>query len=246
MRKLITLALVLMLALPAAATAEILAPGWQDAPVDELLAAGQAINERVAQLRAAQSTSAEGLLFQGSGTSILNDVAIPADPSRVILTSLKGKAKATLSGGAYDIVYEIKDGQTQEFMEKGGTYTLLVEADGDWSFEVQPIRQGGSLPLEGSGAYVSDFFPLTAPLIVSIKADLGEMTDLLSLTTLRLHHQYEVSEALWQDRVLITNLISSASPDMSGDIILSPVKGRDLYVISVDCAPGVSWSIIPK
>ena len=109
---------------------------------------------------------------------------------------------------------------------------------------VEPIVDGGALPMEGSGPFVSDFFELPAPMIVTVASDAREMDDLLSNLIVSLCHQYENIES-WRQESL-TNELLSGGDTFSADVILQPVDGRTQYCLSVKCEPGVSWSITPK
>lgn len=99
MKKLLALILVLVLCLPAMALADVLADGWRDASMEELLDAQQNISNRISELRAAAAADVERVELSGTGTAILSDVVIPFAPSRVKLTS-EGSCTAKLTGGA--------------------------------------------------------------------------------------------------------------------------------------------------
>ena len=133
--------------------------------MEELLDAQQNISNRISELRAAAAADVERVELSGTGTAILSDVVIPFAPSRVKLTS-EGSCTAKLTGGAYDYVFD-GDSYEEKFFDQSGTFNLLVETTGSWSFVVEPIMDGGTLPLSGTGPFVSDFVELPAPMIVT-------------------------------------------------------------------------------
>lgn len=117
--------------------------------MEELLDAQQNISNRISELRAAAAADVERVELSGTGTAILSDVVIPFAPSRVKLTS-EGSCTAKLTGGAYDYVFD-GDSYEEKFFDQSGTFNLLVETTGAWSFVVEPIMDGGTLPLSGTG-----------------------------------------------------------------------------------------------
>lgn len=131
--------------------------------------------------------------MSGTGTAILSDVVIPFAPSRVKLTS-EGSCTAKLTGGAYDYVFD-GDSYEEKFFDQSGTFNLLVETAGAWSFVVEPIMDGGTLPLSGTGPFVSDFVELPAPMIVTVEGNKGSMNALLTNFIVKLNHQYKNLDA---------------------------------------------------
>lgn len=243
MKKLLALILVLVLCLPAMALADVLADDWQDASMEELLDAQQNISNRISELRAAAAADVERVELSGTGTAILSDVVIPFAPSRVKLTS-EGSCTAKLTGGAYDYVFD-GDSYEEKFFDQSGTFNLLVETTGAWSFVVEPVMDGGTLPLSGTGPFVSDFVELPAPMIVTVEGNKGSMNALLTNFIVKLNHQYKNLDA-WQGDSLTNEMFTGTTAPFSADVILQPVDGRTQYCISVVCEPGVEWSITPK
>lgn len=242
MKKLLALCLALLIFIPAAASAEVLADGWQDADLEALQQAQQDIANRISELRVVSTPTADLVELSGSGTSILTDVAINFSPARVII-ECEGEISVAFTGGDYDYTFSASSYE-QEFFDQTGTFDLLIESAGAWSVTVEPIADGGTLPMEGSGPFVSDFFELSAPMIVTISSDAGEMDAMLSNLIVTLCHQYENIES-WQEESLTNELLSDGDT-FSADVILQPVDGRMQYCLSVKCEPGVAWSITPK
>ena len=242
MKKLLALCLALLCLVSAAASAEVLADGWQDAGLEALQQAQQDIANRISELRAASAPAADRVELSGSGTSILTDVAIDFSPARVII-ECEGETSVAFTGGDYDYTFSASSYE-QEFFDQTGAFDLLIESTGPWAVTVEPIADGGALPMEGSGPFVSNFFELPAPMIVTVASDAGEMDALLSNLIVSLCHQYENIES-WRQESL-TNELLSGGDTFSADVILQPVDGRTQYCLSVECEPGVSWSITPK
>lgn len=243
MKKLLALILALTLCLPASVLADVLADGWQDASMEELLDAQQNISNRISELRAVAAADADRVELSGTGTAILSNVVISFAPSRVKLTS-DGDCTAKLTGGTHDYSFS-GESYEEKFFDQSGTFNLLVETAGAWSFVVEPIMDGGTLPLSGSGPFVSDFVELSEPMIVTVAGDKGSMDAWLSNFIVKLHHQYKNIDA-WQGDSLTNEMFTSSSEPSSADVILQPVAGRTQYCFSILCEPGVEWSITPK
>ena len=62
--------------------------------------------------------------------------------------------------------------------------------------------------MEGVGPFVSDFFELPAPMIVTISSDVEGMDALLTNLIVALCHQYENIES-WQQESLTNELLSA-------------------------------------
>lgn len=242
MKKLLALCLALLSLVSAAASAEVLADGWQDAGLEALQQAQQDIANRISELRAASAPAADRVELSGSGTSILTDVAIDFSPARVII-ECEGETSVAFTGGDYDYTFSASSYE-QAFFDQTGAFDLLIESTGPWAVTVEPIADGGALPMEGAGPFVSDFFELPAPMIVTISSDVEGMDALLTNLIVALCHQYENIES-WQQESL-TNELLSGGDTFSADVILQPVDGRTQYCLSVKCEPGVAWSITPK
>ena len=131
-------------------------------------------------------------------------------------------------------------------------YPMFPQAEG-WltllGFTVLPmhtmIMDGGTLPLSGTGPFVSDFVELPTPMIVTVEGNKGSMNALLTNFIVKLNHQYKNLDA-WQGDSLTNEMFTGTTAPFSADVILQPVDGRTQYCISVICEPGVEWSITPK
>lgn len=246
MKKLVCIALVLLFCLPSSAMADVLTDGWESATLEELQAAQHEISARIVELQAAVSDEAstlEKVELSGNGTSILTDVVIPFSPSRVILTS-DDNCSAKLTGGIYDQTFESNDYE-EAFFDQQGTFSLLVETAGAWTFTVEPIAYGDSLPMEGVGPFVSDFIELNAPMIVTITCDASKMDAMLTNMIVKKHYDSKYSD-IWGADSLTNELLTASDAPFSADLILQPEVDQTQYCISVICEPGVEWSITPK
>ena len=243
MKKLIVITLSAVLLFPVFALATTLSVDISTATLDELQQAVLTIANRISELRAVAAPSSERLELSGIGTTILSNVTIPFSPSRIIIET-DGDFSATLTGGPYDHNFST-DLYNAVFFDEQGTYTLLVEAKGAWTFTVVPIMPGASLPLSGTGSYVSDYFELPVPMIVAVKCAPGSMTEYLTHFNVILHCQYENSNS-WRNDYLSAEMVTPSSGLFQEDVIINPISGRMQYCISVSCNPGVEWSINPK
>lgn len=238
-----TLALLLVLLLVSVpALADVLAPDWQAASIEDLTAAQELLANELSARRAAAQPSADAFTSSGTGTAILSGVQVPYDPARVTFSA---DSKATLTLPAkYNHVYQLyKAGTKIDFLSDPATYDAQVTAAGSWSVTIEPIRAGQTFPFTGSGAAVSDFFDLQAPTIATVSWDASGVSRLLSNLSIIMYHQYK-NISRWQPEVLMNEL----NVDKTGslDVILSPTQGRTEYCLVIDAADGLQWSIAYK
>lgn len=243
MKKLLSCILALLLILPAAASADVLAPDWQTAALDDLLAAQTLLANEISARRAADAPLADKIELAGTGTSILSDIQVSSSPVRVIFSS-DTEAKLTLSGGVYDHVYRNdKAGCTIQLLDDVATYSAMVEGAGGWSLVIEPIMPGEKLPYSGQGEAVSDFFDVSAPMIVVVSWDASESQSWAESLYVRLNHQYSNISSWDSDRLVGEFPIEKTG---SMEVILKPTKGRSEYCFSVETGADVKWSIAPK
>lgn len=261
MRKLITLALVLMLALPAAAAAEILAPGWQDAPVDQLQAAQQAITSRIAELKTAEiaildqaiasnealNHESESVHFEGKGFSMIPINSYPYFPNKSVLSIEKpGKVKLEITGDNINRSTEFiatKDNKVFTFSYDSSSgenknLTLLVSTDSGWSLDVYPLTYDGDIEFSGSGGSVSNMFKLSAPVLVTIDYNTTAKHDNFGITLV------SVTDSGCLYEPVIIEALSKSNKMGSKQAFIKPLYADTcFYVIKAD--PLTSWSISP-
>lgn len=243
MKKLLALCLCLTLCLPAAALADVLADGWQEATLEELQAAQQSVADRISELRAAETPAGDAVELSGNGVAILSDVAVEQAPARVTVT---GTVKATFTGGSYDHSFNVwKNESTCEVLTEPATYEVLVEGEGDWSIRVEPLKDGGTLELEGTGPYVSDFFELPGSTIVHCVMDASNSDEWSASLYIKLGHQFGNISA-WDTDSVVGDSLFSAPLKLEGDGIIKPVKGRTQYYWLIDVPVGAQWAISLK
>lgn len=242
MKKILALLLALLL-LPAAALADVLAPGWEGATLDELLAAQAAIADQISKLRAAASDAAEALTFTGEGTSILSAVNVEHIPARV---TINGTVKVTMTGGQYDHVFNVwQDEMSCEVLTDAAEYDLLVEGTGAWVVTIEPLKDGGTLELSGTGPYVSDFFQLPSATIVTCSMDASMLNAWSASLYIKMGHQYSNINSWAEDSVAGDSLFS-APLKLTEEAIVKPTKNRDQYYWIIDVPVGAAWSITQK
>ena len=243
MKKLLCYILLLLLILPAMACADVLAPDWQAAALDDLLAAQTLLANEISARRAADQPAAEKIELSGTGTSILSGIQVAVSPVRVIFSS-DSDAKLTLSGGVYDHVFRNdSSGTTIDFLDDIAEYSAMIESSGNWSIAIEPIAPGESLPYSGQGESVSDFFDLQAPVIVVVSWDATGSQSWAESLYIRLHHQYS-NISSWDRDTLVSEFPLEKTGSM--EVILKPTKGRTEYCFSVETGSDVKWSIAPK
>ena len=191
----------------------------------------------------APTPDASGVLtFSGSGTSIVEGVAVTQVPARVTVT---GTVQLTLSG-KYDFTYNTTpDASDCGTLTNADTYEALVEGTGDWSVTIEPLKDGGAITCEGEGSYVSDFFPLDKSTIVTITFDTSTLADLVmanGIINLNSTGKYGLPDA---DN-LTNELFTASTAFTPKDCIIKPQDGATGFYWSVKTSPGVKWSITAK
>jgi len=194
-------------------------------------------------LASAPTPDASGVLtFSGSGTSIVDGLAITQVPARVTVT---GTVKLTLSG-KYD--YDFNADAAAEScgaLTAADTYQALVEGTGDWSVTIEPLKDGGSITCDGVGAFVSDFFPLEKATIVTITFDPSSLPELaMANGMIDLAYTGSYNNPLSDN---LTNELFTASTEFAPtDLFVKPEDGATGFYWVVNTAPGVKWSITAK
>ncbi|MDD3212186.1 MAG: hypothetical protein PHY64_00835 [Eubacteriales bacterium] len=242
MKKLLSVLLALSL-LCSFAVAETLTIDLDTATIDELTAAQSAINDRISALRAAEAPAGEAITLSGTGTTIQSGVEVTQVPARVSVT---GPVEVTFTGGKYDYKFNnYEDDFSCEELTEAATYDLLIEGDADWSITIEPLREGGTMELSGTGPYVSDFFPLTGATIVHVTMDASMLGSWSASLYLELGHQYSNISSWRSDSVLGDSLFSDPLK-LEGDAIIKPTDGRDQYYWIIDVPVDAQWSITAK
>lgn len=194
-------------------------------------------------LATAPTPDASGVLtFSGSGTSIVEGVAVTQVPARVTVT---GTVKLTLSG-KYDYDFNADAAAAScGALTAADTYQALMEGKGDWTVTIEPIKEGGALTCEGDGAFVSDFFPLDKATVVTVTFDPSALPKLaMANAIIRLNYTGSFNNPLSDG--LTNEIFTATSKYDPTDLIVKPQDGATGFYWSVKTAPGVKWSITAK
>ena len=196
-----------------------------------------------AALATAPTPDASGVLtFSGSGTSIVEGLAITQVPARVTVT---GTVKLTLSG-KYDFSYNLTpDAQACGNLTYADTYEALVEGTGDWTVSIEPIKDGGSISCSGTGSYVSDFFPLDKSTIVTVTFDPSTLPELAMANGI-INLSYKGSYDIPGADSLTNELFTATTAFTPKDCIIKPQDGASGFYWVVNTSPEVKWSITAK
>ena len=242
MKKLLSLVFAFMLCIPVA-FADVLSDNWQDAPMEELQEAQKLIGDRISELRAASTSAGEAMEYHGSGTSIISGVKVTQIPCRV---TVEGAVKATFSGGKYDHTFNAwQYAGSCEDLTEAATYDLLVEGEGDWKITIEPLKDGGTIELSGTGPYVSDFFDLSSAMIVHVKMDASNTDEWSASLYTKMGHQYSNIEA-WGNETVVGDSLFSSPLTLEGDGIVKPTGSRTQYYWIIDVPLDAEWSISLK
>ena len=239
MKKLVSIMLMIALVVPCAASAEVLADGWQNAGLDALIDAQEQIAKHIEDIRAENAVSADPLVLTGSGTTIVQEPLLIFDiPARIVVS---GNVELTLFGEQFDHEFNSdKRNYSCERFTYPGEYTALVEGEGEWEITIEPIKEGGTLEISGTGPYVSDFFDFDAPTIMHVVIDNASY----SRMGIRMGHYLENIKDWGSDAVIKYDLYGNDGVDE--DVIIKPTKGESMYYWIVDVPEGVEWSITAK
>ena len=242
MKKLLAVILAFSL-LGSVAFAETITVDLDTATIEELTAAQSAIGDRISELRAAEAPEGETISLSGTGTAIQSGVTVTQVPARVTVT---GPVEVTFTGGDYDLSFNLwQNDFSCEQLTDAGTYDLLIEGEGDWTIQIEPLKDGGTLECSGIGPYVTDFFPLSSATIVHCTMDASGVDAWSASLYTYLGYQYEGFDS-WTYDTVVGDYASSDSFTVEGDGIIKPVKGRDRYFWIIDVPEDASWSISLK
>ena len=180
--------------------------------------------------------------LSGSGTDILSAVAVPEVPARVTVT---GTVSVTLTGGEYDHNFnDSKAASACAPLTEAGTFDALVEGEGPWTLAVEALAQGETIAFEGTGPFVSDFFPLDKPHIVTFTCSMPKR-DGFGLSNVMLDLNYKSEWGSYSSDGL-TNELLTGGQSYTADLILKPESGASNYFWSLNVDPSVAWSIVLK
>lgn len=168
MKKAFCIMLMIVLAVPCFASADVLADGWEDEGVDELKAARKLIDQRIAELSMSGVERPEGYVISGNGTEI-RDMSMTLHPlSRFVFTCKDADAEYTIT----------VNGEEKRWISKAGYFNteteisrILIQSKEPWTIDVSPIGFIDTPFISGNGNNVSDRFVIDSPSIVTVTFD---------------------------------------------------------------------------
>jgi len=165
MKRAIAFALLLGLMFPIASNAVVLADGWDQVSLDELLPAHQKLTAQIEKLLIDHNRQFETITLQGDDKETFKNVVIPQAPARVTFVVHRGSAKATFTGLNYTKTIEAgSDAPSVHVLVQSGTFDVEI-AHGfghkvEWEFTIEPLKNVGFVKHQRSGPYVTDIFTL--------------------------------------------------------------------------------------
>ena len=241
MFKRIIVFLLSMLLIVPVASADTIAIDLETATADELQAARDAINKRLAEILASDLTAAnEALLLKGNGTQLLEGIKLNYSPARLFVKST-AEVKVTLCSDDRNYSYDGSNNSSYQFayvIENQQSFSsIIVETQGEWTLELSPIGFTDQLSASGSGSFITDCFSVTPPSVVSIEFDAGWYGGYSSIYLNKIYDDYISSETwMWQDIV----------SDESFDYIIKPEQNVKSYFIQIHCPHDTQWEITIK
>lgn len=224
----------------------ILAEGWQQASMDDLIAARAELDRQIAQL--SEVATADGMLsFSGTGVTILDGFALPAGIwYRKVTYSdrsyrLSPKLTESVNNKTNPIYFQRPEVKVFQCTEETAFDYLSVEIDCDWTIDYIPLDAPSSIECSGESCMVRSFV-CNRPTKITLTASRHNMDrgfyglDLFSVDKRgRLKHiAYTGSGNLEEGETAVVEAIVNPSDDI------------DLFIWQMVCDAGVSWSISCK
>ncbi len=211
------------------------------ATVEELQAARDAIDARLAEIRASV-LPAVGVkfAFTGKGTQLLEGVDLCYSPARLFAKSSE-EIKVTLCSDDSNRTY---DGHSSDYQfayvieEQQSISAIIVETHGEWTLELSPIESTEQIAANGSGSCITGYFHASPPQIVSITFNDGWYGGYTDIYLYKIHANNSVSydEWMWQDIVF----------DDTFDYVIKPESNVKAYFIRICCPHDTQWEIKTK
>ena len=231
-----------ILIITSAAFADTITIDLDTATADELQAARDAINERIADILASDLSSvSEKFTLKGKGTKILEGVDLLYTPARLFVKST-AEIKVTLCSDGKNRTYDGSNSSGLQFAhlidKEQSISSIIVETQGEWSLEFSPIELTQKMITSGSGSCITDYFLVSPPQIVSISFNDGWYAGYTYIYLYKIHANNSVSceEWMWQDFVT----------DETFDYIIKPESNVKAYFIMISCPHDTRWSITTK
>lgn len=230
----------LMLFVPCA-FADTVTVDLDTATVDELKAARDTIDVRLAEIRIANAPDVDNsFIVSGNGTQILDGFDIVADFSRFSATcddDIKVTYYYNNTSRSFDHASRMCFAWCID--EPISITSVMVESTGNWSVDFSPISTMDSPYTTGVGSYVTDRFSVTPPCIVRITLEAGDYYDYTNVTLWKIHSDGRTStENMVYNEIIID--------EESFDVIIKPEKDIVSYFWMINCPVDTNWSITAK
>lgn len=238
MKKLLCLVLVGLLSISPLAFADTITIDLDAASIEELETAKDAIDARIAELKAVTVAPAEMYITRGNGTQILNDFKEPSTVSRFVVTA---DSKFIVTYNKMNIQLTVKSigCNYADFIDRSDGFSqVMIETQGEWVIDYSPLKRTASPCMSGNGSYVTDYFTIKTPAIVTftVKGDYS-----------RCHvSQYSIDEN-GKIHLVGTPIDQYVSGQETFDVIVKSNKDNaQYYFFEINCHDDVKWSITEK
>lgn len=232
MKKFFVLLLTLVIFFPSA-LADTITVDLDNATPEELQAARDAIDARLAEIRSASAPIVDDdYIIRGSGIEILTNVEVKASLSRFNVHYTDEASVSCFNGDNELYIHDyIEHPQTIPMM--------IVESQEDWYIDISPIETMDSPYISGIGSYTSDLFVVTPPSIVSIT--LRDIAGYFNYTDVNLYYVDKTGSVHIEDWVIQSDL----APEQI-DYIIKPNSDAVAWFWVIRCSDNVEWSITAK
>lgn len=168
MKRLVAVLLMIVLTIPCVASADVLADGWENSELEELLDAQIQIAQHIARLSDTDGGTIDDFLLTGEGTEI-RDVNLTLPPlSRFIFVSSDPDAEYTITVNGEDKKWILK---ADYFETEAQISRIMVQSKDAWAMSFEPIGFSDTPFISGNGNFVSDRFVIGSPAIVTVTFD---------------------------------------------------------------------------
>jgi len=185
----------------------------------------------------------EPIILSGNGDT-LKVFELNFSPSRI---TLQGRAVVEITGGQFPVAYFSSEYEHQQSFTVlayyEGSVGARVEATGDWTLVIEPVKGGGVLPLSGTGSFISDIIELIEPLQITFVAD-GSKANGVSRISAWMNYP-PTADGGWEEEWLVLGgLITPEIPRITTKVLLNPEGQIKSGIITVYCGHEVEWSVL--
>lgn len=241
MKKFLVFLLALLLLTPSV-FADTVTVDLDTATAEELQVARDAIDARLAEVRASDLPAAgDKFTITGKGTQILEGVDLCYSPARLFVKSSE-EIKVTLCSDGRNSTYDGINSSRYQFayvlQKQQSISSIIVETQGEWLLELSPIEMTEQLPTNGMGSHVTNCFSVVPPSIISITFNDGRYGGYTYISLYKIYANNSISYDQWMQQDIVS--------DETFDYVIKPEENVKAYFIRISCPHDTQWEIKAK